>query len=107
MAASVTAQRPRLCIVHPNKSAYSETFIHNHLEKLPAQIFGLHTGWFPTLTGDGRRLMPIALALGDGARSRLPPRLRALHERLRDRYLSRYLRSQSIDIVLAEYGPTG
>lgn len=33
-----------ICIVHPNENAYSETFIHNHIEHLPAKVIVLHRG---------------------------------------------------------------
>jgi glycosyltransferase involved in cell wall biosynthesis len=33
-----------ICIVHPNENAYSETFIRNHIERLPAKVIVLHRG---------------------------------------------------------------
>ena len=36
-----------VCIAHPNKSAYSETFIRAHIEHLPAKVIDLHGVWFP------------------------------------------------------------
>ncbi|MDJ0556882.1 MAG: glycosyltransferase [Microcoleaceae cyanobacterium MO_207.B10] len=36
-----------VCVAHPNKSAYSETFIRAHIEHLPAKVIDLHGVWFP------------------------------------------------------------
>jgi len=33
-----------ICIIHPNKFAYSETFIHNHIRYLPANVHTLYSG---------------------------------------------------------------
>ncbi|MCT7980526.1 glycosyltransferase [Laspinema olomoucense] len=35
-------KEPVICIVHPNENAYSETFIHAHIERLPARVIVLH-----------------------------------------------------------------
>ena len=37
--------RKNICIIHPNKDAYSETFIHNHIRHLPGKVHvSLSTG---------------------------------------------------------------
>lgn len=36
-----------VCVAHPNKSAYSETFIRAHIENLPAKVIDLQGVWFP------------------------------------------------------------
>ena len=39
--------KKKLCIIYPNKSSSSETFIQAHVKYLPFQNFCLHGGWFP------------------------------------------------------------
>jgi glycosyltransferase involved in cell wall biosynthesis len=41
------AEKPTICIVSPNENAYSETFIHAHIERLPARIIPLYRNSFP------------------------------------------------------------
>jgi|GEM_PF-600870 len=40
-------EKPVVCVVHPNKNAYSETFIRAHIENLPARVIDLPGVWFP------------------------------------------------------------
>ena len=68
----------RVCVIHPNRAAYSETFIRNHIDKLPAQILALHGGWFPTRLQDDKRFLPAPLAFGERFKSRLPSRMGTL-----------------------------
>jgi glycosyltransferase involved in cell wall biosynthesis len=97
----------RVCVICPNRDVYSETFIHNHIEKLPAHVHKLYGGWFPMRRPDDTRLLPLPLFAAEKFKHALPARLGSLHVCTRDRFLARHLRSQSIDVVLAEYGPTG
>ncbi len=92
-------------MIQPNECAYSETFIRAH-ERLPGVVAMLYGGWFPTFLPDGRLLVS----------PRPGPRLwAAACRRLlgqpgdysRMRALTRFLRRARIDVVLAEYGPTG
>jgi glycosyltransferase involved in cell wall biosynthesis len=50
------AKKLNICIVQPNKSAYSETFIQNHIKYLPANIYVLYGPWLPEFTGDGQHI---------------------------------------------------
>jgi colanic acid/amylovoran biosynthesis glycosyltransferase len=97
---------PVVCVISPNAQAYSETFIRAHIERLPAIVRVLHGGWFPTYTENGSPL----LSDHTGARIaracvrrllRLPP------EYFPTRALVRFLEANGVEVVLAEYGPTG
>jgi colanic acid/amylovoran biosynthesis glycosyltransferase len=93
----------RVAVVFPNRSAYSETFIKDHVQRLPYQVTEWWGGWFPTHWGDGK---PLFSGLDRVTRFAVRKRAGDL-ERLASRVLARQLRRQHIDVVLAEYGPTG
>jgi glycosyltransferase involved in cell wall biosynthesis len=94
-------------VIHPNKASYSETFIRNHIEHLPGEIYKLYGEWYPTRRWDDSRFLPIPVLLAEKIKHKLPSTVRAIHEGTKDRILAWYLRSHSIQAVLAEYGPTG
>ena len=95
---------PVVCIISPNKNAYSETFIRAHIDRLPAKVRVLYGGWFPVFIEDGKTLLPlfqrgVYLALSKG--------LGINPKRFQNAALRRYLRRERVKVVLAEYGPTG
>jgi colanic acid/amylovoran biosynthesis glycosyltransferase len=98
---------PSVCLIQPNRNVYSETFIRNHAERLPARVRMLHTGWFPTRREDDRRLLRLPVELILKAQRSVPPRIKTANTFLMDKTLCRYLRKNSVDVVLAEYGLTG
>lgn len=95
----------KVCIAQPNCDSYSERLIRDQLERLPADVTMICDGWFPRRLWNGERLMPrplvaarrIARAAGSAS----------LVDRLSTLGLSRYLRDQGIDVMLANYGPVG
>lgn len=98
---------PSVCLIQPNRDVYSETFIRNHSERLPARVRMLHTGWFPTRREDDSRFLRLPVELIFKVKRSVPARVKAANNFLMDRTLSKYLRRNSIDVVLAEYGLTG
>jgi len=98
----------KLAIVTPSRSAISETFILAHIERLPAKAHVLHGGHLPT-HADGEPLIHNHSALARGG-FLLKRRLRGLPgdwEARRRTAVEAFLRRQKIQVVLAEYGPTG
>ncbi len=107
-----------ICIIHLNKFAFSETFIHNHITHLPGKKYVIY-GSEQLCVQHGKRdkaLVPLPVrllvrhceALRDKLRSppenkKSPARLDAASACL----LSRFLRRNRVDAVLAEYGMTG
>ncbi|MBK9276178.1 MAG: glycosyltransferase [Flavobacteriales bacterium] len=92
----------RLCVVSPNRNVYSETFIAAHLQRLPGLELVLTDGHLPRRDADGALLLPPTLARRVASRlMRTPP------EALLERRIARLLKRHRIDVVLAEYGPTG
>lgn len=98
---------PRLCVIQPNRSSYSESFVHAHVERLPATTLMLYGGWFPTRHSDGQPLLPVMLGQARNNLARLPAKLRRALCLAADLALAAFLRRAHIDVVLAEYGPTG
>ncbi len=93
---------PRLCIVSPNRNVWSETFIANHIAHLPGVELVLTDGHLPKRDIDGAPLVHPTLL------KRVVQRIarKAQDDVLRNAVTSR-LRKARIDVVLAEYGPTG
>jgi colanic acid/amylovoran biosynthesis glycosyltransferase len=97
---------PVVCIVSPSQNAYSETFIRNHIERLPAKIKLVYGGRFPTYLEDGTRLLASrvhqrAFRYASRRLLRLPPQY------FEEEALKRFLRTNEVDVVLAEYGLAG
>lgn len=95
-----TARRPTVCIFAADvKREYSQTFVHEHLRRLPARTILLHQENGSLLTQDDLPLLTI------------PERLAAAWLRelgwgtdaIRRRALARFLRREGVDAVLAEF----
>ena len=99
-------QGPVVCIMSPHKNAYSETFIRNHIEMLPAKIRLLDNGYFPSRVEDGTRL--LASDLRQRALRYASYKLLGLSPQyFQNKALKQFLWAKQVDVVLAEYGPTG
>lgn len=106
MSGSDTGRGPHICVAKPNASSYSEPFIEAHVQGLPATrvVYG---GWFPRWRDHGRLLVPAPLGAARNHAARLPAGLRAAVTLATDLALRAFLRAARIEVVLAEYGPTG
>jgi colanic acid/amylovoran biosynthesis glycosyltransferase len=98
------ARRLNICVVHPSENASSETFIRQHIERLPAR--SVHGGPLPTWYSNGKPLVKRRLVM-KGIGLLATYLLNLSPERFSRRAFTRYLRRNAIDVVLAEYGPTG
>jgi colanic acid/amylovoran biosynthesis glycosyltransferase len=98
---------PVVCVAHPNKESYSETFIRAHIEHLPAQVLELCDGWLPTYQVGRGSLFPAPLALALRKLPALPPRIVPWLKALATRRIALLLRRKRVAALLAEYGPTG
>ena len=98
-------KRLNLCIAYPNKSVYSETFIHNHIKHLePSEkIYG---GWFPIYDSKDKCILrfPLDKLIIRGILKRVSSK--SFHK-IYTQYLSKFLYKNNINVVLAEYGITG
>ena len=101
----------RIAIISTNKYKYSETFIHLHVEELPGEIHLLHGGYLPEFVSRGLHAPDHALC-ASFPQANIWQRLRRIspeaqkQQNLRQAILH-YLQKQEIQIVLAEYGPSG
>ncbi|OWY19296.1 glycosyl transferase family 1 [Sphingobacteriales bacterium UPWRP_1] len=93
-----------IAVVSTNQYKYSETFIHRHVEMLPAKVHYFFDGYLPhhyTTKGVTGRAQPF------GANSLLRRlQLKPPKERLQ-LAIQQYLLQHKIKAVLAEYGPSG
>ena len=92
----------RIAIISPNRQAWSETFIANHIDHLRGVELVLTDGHLPRRDRDGEPLVHPTLL------KRILQRVRGARPEdvLRDAIVRR-LKKHSIQLVLAEYGPTG
>lgn len=94
-----------VCIIYPNKSSTSETFIQAHVKNLPFNNFVLYGGWFPTTDGNDKPLTGyINLTLPEKIKFAIKPRTESY---MRMRSLEDFLKFNKIDAVMVEYGITG
>jgi len=88
-----------IAILSPNKNAYSETFIQVQKESLQGNVFYYFNGHIPSrLEGFGSITIKYAV---------LKRKLGLLSEDIRLESLKKSLLKNKIDVVLAQYGPTG
>ena len=97
---------PIVCVISPNKGAYSQTFIQAQVDRLPARIKRLHGngGVYPKFTDDGRSLLS---PLNRGARVFVIRVLRADGNSFLEAAFRNYVKREHVDAVLANFGPTG
>lgn len=96
-----------LAIISTNKDKYSETFIHNHVKRLPGNIHLLFDGYLPKQYSRDKGLSSGSVSDFRkrnwfrlfGAKSNPQTELRT--------GLERYLKHHRIDVLLCEYGPGG
>ena len=101
-------EKPTVCIICLGKNAYSETFIRAHIERLPAKVtvlYGSHLSDYRCGEND-RQLLPFT-----SSRRLIRATLRSVF-RLPESYfgktaLKRFLKKNRVDVVLAEFGPSG
>lgn len=89
----------RLAILSPNENAYSETFIQSQKQHLSGNIFYYYGGQLPRkLEGHGSIIIKYA---------GLKRKLGFIENDTRLASLKRSFKKNKIDVVLAQYGPTG
>jgi colanic acid/amylovoran biosynthesis glycosyltransferase len=98
-------ERFNLCIIKPNKDSFSETFVREHIERLPGNKKVLYGGVFPVYDHEGKYLIrsPFGI-LSYLIQKKL---FNKLEIGVRTRALAKYLTDQKIDVVFAEYGMVG
>jgi colanic acid/amylovoran biosynthesis glycosyltransferase len=94
-----------LCVIKPNKSVFSETFIQEHINRLPGNKKVLYGGAFPLYDNEGKFLIRSKLGLLSYL---IQKRIfKKKNIAVRTKALADYLKNEKIDVVLAEYGTCG
>ncbi|MDF9801096.1 colanic acid/amylovoran biosynthesis glycosyltransferase [Catalinimonas alkaloidigena] len=96
----------KLCIITTNKKVYSETFIRNHIDKLPFWKKTLYNGHLPVLY-EWNTDRPLSNLLLYKIRTKFFANASATNEKYISKYLPQYLKQNKIQVVLAEFGPVG
>jgi glycosyltransferase involved in cell wall biosynthesis len=94
-----------LCIIKPNKSAFSETFIQEHINRLAGNKYVLYGGSFPVYDDQGKFLIRSKLGLLSYLIQKRIFKRQQINTRTRA--LKNYLIEKKIDAVFAEYGTVG
>jgi glycosyltransferase involved in cell wall biosynthesis len=94
-----------LCIIKPNKSAFSETFIQEHIDRLAGSKKVLYGGAFPVYDEDGNYLIKSRLGLLSYLIQKKIFKKQEI--KVRTKALASYLKTNKIDVVFAEYGMVG
>lgn len=94
-----------LCIIKPNKDAYSETFIQEHINRLPGNKKVLYGGSFPVYDHEGNYLIKSKLGLLSYLIQKRIFKKKDI--KIRTNALADYLKKQKIDVVFVEYGTVG
>jgi glycosyltransferase involved in cell wall biosynthesis len=98
----------RICaVVAPYEGIYSETFIREHIARLPGPVLPIY-GTRSSLRYRGRRIFSRALSasLSEQGRQYLSKRIARFVETRADAALARFWRRNRVRVVLAEYANT-
>lgn len=95
----------KLCIIKPNKSSYSETFIQTHIDLLQGEKHVLYGGDFPLYKPDGSFLISNYFGILIYLFQKRILRKRDIS--IRNHALVKYLKDNRIAVVLTEYGTVG
>jgi len=94
-----------ICIIKPNKSSYSETFIQTQIDLLKGKKHVLYGGDFPLYQPNGKFLIPSWLGIIYYLIQKRIFKKRNISTR--NKALVEYLKKHQISVVLAEYGTVG
>lgn len=96
-------EKIRICFTSTALNAYSETFIRTIKSSLEASVFHCYGDMFPYLSEDGTFQSYKTPPLFDLVKSRIGFVKRSLKEY----YLIRYIKTHRINLIFANYGPSG
>src|SRR6185312_1370781 len=94
-----------VCIIKPNKNAFSETFIQEHVVRLSGNKKVLYGGVFPMYDNDNKLLIRSKIDLLSYLIQKKI--FKSKNIKVRTDALANYLEREKIDVVLAEYGMVG
>jgi len=94
-----------LCIIKPNKDAFSETFVQEHINRLAGNKVVLYGGAFPVYDNVGKFLITSKLGIVSYLIQKRIFKKKSIS--VSTNALVRYLKAQKIDVVFVEYGMVG
>ena len=94
-----------LCFIKPNKDAFSETFVQQHIDRLAGNKFVLYGGAFPVYDDEGKFLIKSKLGLLSYLIQKRIFKKKSIG--VRTKALVNYLKAHKIDAVFVEYGMVG
>jgi glycosyltransferase involved in cell wall biosynthesis len=101
---STKLNQQNVCIVKPNKSSYTETFIQAHIERLPTKVKVLHGGSLSRLSRQDDQ--PLFSRFERRMNLVLNKVFGVTPMQFYEAMFRRYLRREKVNAVLAEYGTT-
>ncbi|WP_057936045.1 glycosyltransferase [Algoriphagus resistens] len=96
-------EKIKICFTSTDLNTYSETFIRNLKDGLDAKIFHCYGAMFPYLSEDKSLQSYKTPPLID----LIMHRVGLIKKPLREYYLIKYLQAQRINLIFANYGPSG
>ncbi len=94
-----------IAIISPSKDAVSETFIKAHRQFINGNIYYLHGGYKPAYNEEGK-IVNLEKKLPKIAKL-LPFFLYTRIKQSNEEHLAVFFKKNKIQVILAEYGPTG
>ncbi|GAA4097852.1 glycosyltransferase [Mucilaginibacter panaciglaebae] len=94
-----------LCIIKPNKSTFSETFVQAHIDMLAGNKLVLYGGAFPVYDNEDKPLIQSKWGLLSYLFQKKILKRKSIA--VRTNALKRYLLEKQVDAVFAEYGMVG
>ena len=90
-----------ICLVSVHHSAYSETFIRAHVERLPAKVSHLYGGYMPLYNSEGDLFVQSSFY------KKFPSLIFLFASKKNIELIEKYLVDNKIEAVMCEYGPCG
>ena len=94
----------KTCLASTAVEEYSQTFVRDHLLRLPGEILPLFGAW-PDFRSNGRLVLPKRCRLGFRFSSRFPSWVTQRIQKAGENRLAAFLRQ--VNVTLAEFAPLG
>jgi colanic acid/amylovoran biosynthesis glycosyltransferase len=95
-------------IVAPEAGVYSETFIRDHIERMPCNVVPVYgTAWQAMFGSEYIVPKPVRYGAALGRMRRVPPWMSKLTANRTNAALAEFWKRNNVEVVMAEYAPTG
>jgi colanic acid/amylovoran biosynthesis glycosyltransferase len=96
-----------IAIVSTNRNKYSETFIHNHVKLIPGNIHFLFDGYLPKQYSTDKGITSHLFRDHESKWFRFLKKKVTEKNTNLESAIGKYLKKNEIDLIFAEYGPSG